>query len=1635
MNYKTLISMNANNPFVLPVVVLVLLMAFNPIHVNAQCEVTASVNPDETVCGDCADLTAFGQGQGQQVFNETFNSGSPTGWNFTQQADFSNPCSAAGVNGTTHIWMGDNSPVPRSLVTVGYNFTTATAGVTVCFDMLFAEQGGNTPCEGPDEPDEGVYLQYSTDGGATWQTVNYFDPNGGNDATLVNWNNWCFQLPAGAITTNTQIRWFQDNDSGAEFDHWGIDNVEIYYNDPTYNITWLHDGYSYGVGSSGGVNPNQVCPQNNSSYIVEMTNGTFTCRDTIELAVVSPTIEVDAGNDTTICPGDCAQLDGTAKVVKRPAKTPTYSNNEFLPIANAFGQSTSININVTDLNMTQVLPGSITEVCIENLTFFGAGLTQIFPPVFGEQGIADLIIYLTCPDGTQITLVPANTTVNSSPLQGYTQTCFVPSGGGNIAGGSEPYTGSWAPSQPFNNLVGCTANGLWSMEIVSNSPLGFGVGTFFGWSITFDDPEISYPADLVWAPAASLNDPNIEDPIACPAATTTYVLTASDTAGCLTVTDSVTVTVQPNCCNLEFTASSTDPDCGLSNGSISINVISGTGPYTYDWPGGLTGATQNALAAGTYTITITDNGQANCVKDTTITIFPPNAAVIDSVVVVDEACGAGDGTITIYPPTGAGTYSIDGGQTFSPNNVFTGLPAGNYTAVYNSGGGCPDTVPVTVGTVPGTQIDSVVTTAENCGNADGSLTIYPAGAAQYSIDGGISWLPNNVWTNLSAGSYTVLLEDANGCYDTTTATIANQPGVVIDSVQVNEPPCGGTTGVINVFATGSGITYSRDGGVTFQASNGFAGVPLGTHTIVVLDLNGCSDTTTVQLNASGVEIDSLVVIPETCDGAGDASIQAYASSTGGAITYTWADGPTGSNRTGLTSGTYVVSVEDIDGCTDVDSVTIAVGPPCCNLEILASSTDANCGSNDGSITINAVQGAGPFGYLWPGGLTGTTQTGLATGSYTITVVDSGGINCQRDTTVIISNIGGPVIDSMVATAETCPGADDGQVIVYIQGGVGSNFLTWNVPTVGNPDTIGPVAPGNYSVTVTDGNGCQAIANATVGSLPNWQFTAIVDTPSCGNANGAIYGSVTGGVAPYAYTWTGPNGFSANTEDVTGLEPGTYNVTIAAANVPGCEIDTSFVLPDLGSPAVDSIPTVTEQCLGDNDGTATVFVTGGSLPYTYLWSDNSTNVSLTGAPGAYTVTVTDNNGCTVVGSVSLQAGPVCCQLNASANGFNASCGATDGSIVVSIDSSSGTPPFTYSLDFGPYGPSPSFSNLAAGTYTVAILDVNSCSDTVTVTINQAANNVSVSLAATDPNCAGGADGAVEATAGGGTAPYNYAWSNNTTGSLITGLGAGMYTVTAYDANGCSVSDSVSISDPVALSYSLGPDVEICEGQLATLDAGIYDAYNWSSDEQTQTIQVSVGTYSVTVTDDQGCEAADTVEVSLAPGFEIDAGADTTITFPDNLELTATLSSDESGTYLWTPEKWLTCTDCETTIVQPDSTAWYVVQFTNNDGCVASDSILVTVEYEPYVAVLPNAFTPNGDGRNDELLVLHSGVDRMVFALYDRWGEKVFESEDLTLGWDGTFKGKEAPIGVYVYTLFVEFNNNTSQQTKGSVLLLR
>ncbi|HRP40493.1 MAG TPA: hypothetical protein PLM55_12475, partial [Chitinophagales bacterium] len=627
----------------------------------------ATIPRDTVVCGDKVTIDVFGRGQGPVVFQENFNSGAPTGWAFTQQATFTNPCSPNGVDGTKHLWMGAQSGAPRALETNPYNFSTATAGATICFDMLFSKQGDASPCEGPDEPQEGVYVQYKI-GSGPWVTIHYFDPNGGNDPLLVNWNNWCFPLPNAALTSNVSIRWFQDNVSGPEYDHWGLDNIQIYFNDPSFTITIDAPAgstiHTFPQGSSGGAYT-PTPPRQNTTYYVTMQNtNNVVCRDTVTVFVRQPDVVVNAGRDTTVCTGKCAVLNATAKVVRYPAKIATYSNKQadtasLSAVGGLVAEGAKVNINVRTLNMQNILPNSIVTVCIDEIKMQGFG--------FGGLGVGakDLEMYLVCPDSTRIKLMPLNSSTLTPGLFGY-QTifknmCFVPVGP-TVASAPDPKTGSFGTADPFNNMVGCSANGVWSLEVKPASGFGGGSVITTGWSITFDDPESSYQGNFAWNPTTNMTGSTTLSPTVCPTANRTYILTASDTANCLTLTDTVNVNVQ-TCCNFSVSSVVTQPSCGNTNGNIALTV-NPTGNYTYTWnPNVSTTATASNLAAGSYKITVHDVVN-NCDKDTTIVLNNANGPTLTLGTPTNPSCGQANGSVSATLAGGTAPYqvTIDNGQ-------------------------------------------------------------------------------------------------------------------------------------------------------------------------------------------------------------------------------------------------------------------------------------------------------------------------------------------------------------------------------------------------------------------------------------------------------------------------------------------------------------------------------------------------------------------------------------------------------------------------------------------------------------------------------------------------------------------------------------------------------------------------------------------------------------------------------------------------------------------------------------------------------------------------------------------------------------------------------------------------------------
>lgn len=839
----------------------------------SQCDITTNANQTTITCGTCVTLSAFGSGTGNLAFSENFNSGAPVGWQFTQSAQFNNPCSPNGVDGTTHLWMGSGSINPRDMVTVALDLSL---GGAICFDMLFAVQGQASPCEGPDEPQEGVYVEYSVNGGATWTTIHYFNPNGGNDPQLTNWNNWCFVLPPGAMTPNTMIRWHQDDVSDDVYDHWGIDNVEITLNDPNYGITWLHDNYAYGLGAAGGPNPTPVCPFETTTYVAQVSDGTNTCLDSVTITVLDPVIIFTAGDDQTLCGGECAVLNADGYHLVSPASTPTYANSEFALVT---GGSASVNINVQGLNTTAMVSGSITQVCIAGFDVVG-GVSPCFNfggcpcngATIGFGDVCDLTtgsfeVTLTSPGGCEIVLVPAG--ISSS---GYNNTCFIPVGGTPFGPGF-PNGGTWDPQESMSGFDGCDPNGVWTLSFEGPGGLSLGIGTLNGWSISFDDPEITAPVNFTWSPTTNMTGSDTFTPEVCPLTSTNYILTATDLAGCISVQDTVSITVE-NCCALEIVAVDVlSPTCTGIDGSITVSSIAGeTTGVVYTLNGGPPQSSPEftGLGAGQYTVVVNDDNA--CPVTQVIELESAEGPVIISVETTSSDCNAANGTITIDATGDDLEYSING-VDFQTSGVMINVANGTYNVIVRDGSGCTADQTVVLN-APNAPIPVITGPNSGCSGEELILgTTEPFDTYVWST--GSTVPTTNVETS---GAVSVTVTDAQGCTGTSASFDVTLEGpTAAFTTTPNSPQLPGT--IVSVFdastATGSPIIdwqwdFGDGGGASSQdAQWTYNDAGQYVITLVVHTSNGCADSLSIVYIIRPADIRVPNVFSPNSDGSND----------------------------------------------------------------------------------------------------------------------------------------------------------------------------------------------------------------------------------------------------------------------------------------------------------------------------------------------------------------------------------------------------------------------------------------------------------------------------------------------------------------------------------------------------------------------------------------------------------------------------------------------------------------------------------------------------------------------------------------------------------------------------------------------
>ncbi len=974
-------------------------------------------------------------------------------------------------------------------------------------------------------------------------------------------------------------------------------------------------------------------------------------------------------------------------------------------------------------------------------------------------------------------------------------------------------------------------------------------------------------------------------------------LTVTDVFGCIGA-NSVTIT-QPTSYTVSTT--STNETCNYSNdGTATASASGGTPGYTYLWSNGSTNSLISNLTSQIYSITATDlNG---CTAIAFATITEPPLLTINFISQINVSCfGGNNGSVTASPSGGTASYTYlwsNGATTSQISN----LTSQNYSVTVTDSKGCVATNSVTI--IQPTLLTAGTTiTNETCFTSNnGTATAVPAGGtSSYTY----LWQPGLQTTatisNLSAGSYTVTITDTKGCIATANAVITQPPLLAVSFTSQTNVNCfAGSDGAVMASPSGGTPGYSY----LWSNLSGFenlTGLAAGTYSVTVTDNAGCFLTNSVIITQPTVLTANTTVTNETCNQLNNGTAAVIVSGGTSPYTYLWSNLSGFQNLTGLAAGIYTVTSTDSRGCTATASVTIT--EPATLAVNFNSQTNVSCfGGNDGIVATTPSGGTPNYTYLWSNAATTSLISNLTSQNYTVTVTDANG--CTTTNSVTITQPLTPLVVSASSLPVSCYGSANGSVSSSATGGTGPYTYIWMPGSLSGQNILN-LAAGTYSVTASDSKGCVISNSVTVTQPSQLVITTSSVNADCGQPNGQSSVSVTGGNSPYFYLWS-PSGGTAAT--ATGLISGIY--TILVTDVTGCTASQFRNVNDNSAPTVTIFSIVHVSCNGGSTGSAQVSTVGGIGPFTYIWmpSGGTDSIATGLAAGSYTVTVTGANGCQSFATTSpdiSEPPPILIALTQT----TVSCfGGTDGT--ASVIASGGTTGYTYQWLPG-LTTGTSITNLSATTYTINVTDANSCLKTMPFTITQPSAPLSVSLSFTPVSCFGGSNGSVAALAAGGTAPYNYNWMpGNFNGPSLSNLAQGTYTVTVTDSKGCTlINNSITVTQPtliVLTTNSINSNCSFANGQASVVASGGTGSYlyQWlpSGGSNAVATALSTGSYSVTVTDANGCVSTlgTTVNNNASPIATVSSTTNVTCYGGSDGTATASVAGGTGPfTYLWLP----------------------------------------------------------------------------------------------------------------------------------------
>lgn len=1197
-----------------------------------------------------------------------------------------------------------------------------------------------------------------------------------------------------------------------------------------------------------------LCGQPNGSATVTAGGGTGTLTFNWSQGGTSSTINNLAAGTYTVTVTDNNGCTKTSSVGVSNFTGPTINLTTIHHVKCFGGNNGSASVSLTGGHSPFTYSWSPSGGNSANATGLAAG-NYIVSVTDGNNCTSTLAIQINQPSKINTTLT------NTNPL------CFSSNSGTATAictGGTPPFNYSWTPGNLVSSSVSGLGIGTYIVKITDNN--GCKDSTTFTLTepsqLTANIHAISDvkcyggnngAAEIIasggspgynysWFPSGdTLNS-------AAGLTAGNYLVTLTDAHNC-TVNIPVTIN-QPPLLSSSITTFSNVKCTGQNNGSASVDVNGGTAPYLFSWnPGGETGNSISNIVAGNYSVNITDaNG---CLTSSSIVITEPAPLAVNINLISNVSCNDGsDGSITVNVTGGTAPYIYQWNPGNSNSAVANNLSAGYYSILVTDANGCTATITATV-TEPSPLSATINSVATSCfGGSDGSASVIASGG---TLPYDYSWSDGSYSSNiggLTAGNYSVIITDAKSCTFSVSTSVIEPTKINLVMTSTNSS-CGNANGSATVVASGGTSPYYYIWNIPTSTTATLSNITAGAYSVTVEDENGCIANSSVGVsNNTAPVINTPVVTDVTCPGGNNGAVNI--TFTGGASPFTYSWSPSGGNlqnASSLSAGTYTITIRDKHHCLAVKSVTIT-DPPDFQLDVYSTAVKCN-GGNDGNAWVQATGGTGTYNYFWNNGAVTDTITNVSAGIYSVKITDQKGCTSTSMTSVIQPQLLSANINNSIPV--TCFGRSDGSATVAVSGGIPPYSYSWN-PTGQSTPTASSLAAGNYSVTVTDNNGCTTIAAITI-TEPSEFISQTISLPgTCDDPNGVATVSLTGGTQPYSYLW---NQTGDVTPSSTGLSPGSYMVTCTDLN--GCQTISTAEVINTGKVYASLASSSNVLCNGGNDGSAFIDVTGGSTPYLFHWSQSSVTTSFSNSlqAGTYEVIVSDTNNCTADVSFTIAEPPV---LSAIVTPTHVTCnGIANGA--ATVIATGGTGNLSYQWLPGGMNTS-SVGSLEGGSYIVEVTDENSCSAVSTFIIDEPLP-LSLSTTAVPAGCSL-SNGSAKVKASGGSLPYDYSWNpGQTQNETLNGIPAGSYSIVVTDAHNCIAAEVVSVPNTVSPDLSLVSKKAVTcnngsDGQaVIAVNSGTPPyIYNWfpSGGNATEAANLSSGTYSVTVRDSNNCTAA-------------------------------------------------------------------------------------------------------------------------------------------------------------------------------------